>query len=373
MTPKNVSKDFPSSVFMIYRALSLRLLKRRSSIFTTVLSSIFAFCSRLHKLVFTFKRKVTAGIPVVSVGNIAVGGTGKTPIVVYLLEFFHSKGLQCAVLSRGYKGKLSSRSKSVLVNPSLHTAKEVGDEPLMLSQKIANGFVIIGKNRLLSVKKAEELGCDVAILDDGLQYLPLKKQANIVVVRGEDPLGGGKFFPKGLLRDRPNVLKSADLIAINGKNLKEASCSLESFKTVPKIYFRQVFDKLLIVHGCFPDKGASLLEGVGAGVFCGLGSPESFVRTVEESGVKVLARYILPDHAAITMKELRFLSAKTALRKGEILLCTEKDFVKMPDLSGEKNLLPIGVICSRAVVGGNQEVLNDLLNKICRLCERRKR
>ncbi|WP_213318651.1 tetraacyldisaccharide 4'-kinase [Chlamydiifrater volucris] len=361
---------------MIYRTLCLRLLqRRRPSVFFAILSSIFAFCSGLHRFVSIFRKKVAAGIPVVSVGNIAIGGTGKTPMVAYLAEFFYSQGLRCAVLSRGYKGKLSSRSKSVLVNPSLHTAQEVGDEPFMLSQKITNGFVIVGKNRLLSVKKAEELGCDVAILDDGLQYFPLEKQANIIVVRGEDPLGGGKFFPKGRLRDRPKALRSADLIAINGETSEESLRALEDFKNIPRIYFRQVFDKLLIVHGELQNKGNSndLLKNIGVSVFCGLGSPESFIRTVEECGAKILVKYVLPDHSPITKKELRFLSAKTALRKGEILLCTEKDFVKMPDLSGEKNLLPIGVVCSKANVDGNQKFLSDLLKKICRSCERRKK
>ncbi|MDN3507387.1 MAG: tetraacyldisaccharide 4'-kinase, partial [Simkaniaceae bacterium] len=145
-------------------------------------------------------------IPVISIGNIVAGGTGKTP----LIEFLGKEIESVSVVSRGYRSK--HEKGNAKVDPK-GSATEFGDEPLMLAQKFP---VYIGKNRFFSAKRAEKEGAKAILLDDGMQQTYLQADLQIGVVRGSDPFGRGHFLPRGYLRDAPDKLAKLDLVVING-------------------------------------------------------------------------------------------------------------------------------------------------------------
>jgi len=155
--------------------------------------------------------KTKLSLPVVSIGNIVAGGTGKTPFTHYLAERL-SKECEVAILSRGYK---RTGKKTVLVRPETDPS-ECGDEPYLLAQKLPHVKVIVDANRTVSGHLAGVLGAEVVLLDDGMQYRPLKKDFEIAVMHASDLFGTGFYLPRGLLRDSPKRLKSAHLIVLTG-------------------------------------------------------------------------------------------------------------------------------------------------------------
>lgn len=333
----------PSPFFMLYRRMVLSISLGQflgKGLVGKVLSKSFSLLVSFRHRYFRptpFRSRAT----VVSVGNIVLGGAGKTPVVLWLAEQLQSRGYSCAVLSRGYKSICSRKRKLTVVDIRKHSAAYVGDEPLLMAEKLPPRSIWVHKDRRVAAAQAEKQ-FDILLLDDGLQYRKLHKDMEIAVVNGQDPLGAGEFFPRGRLRDFPERLQKVDAIIVNG------NCSSEHQELLSGFPASQVLVKPTIASVEWIHKGESIanlgLCGLPVGVFCGLGFPQGFLQMLRDAGVKILGTYILPDHARITKKELYYFCQKMMLRQGQGILCTEKDSVKLCDLSCEKDLLPIGKV-----------------------------
>lgn len=362
-----MKKRFPSPFFILFRRLAVAISFGRIlgwGWLGRIISTTFAFIIGVrHKVFYSSPCRVSS--IVVSVGNIVLGGSGKTPTVLWLAKTLQARGYSCAILSRGYKSKYSRKGKLAIVDPSRHTVTDVGDEPLLFAKQLPTGTVFVHKDRRISAKQAEK-NFDILILDDGFQNRKLHKDMELVVVNGQDPLGGGEFFPRGRLRDSLKRLKEADFLIVNGSCSSEDQKQLNSWCRAPKIYVEPRISKVT-----WEPSGVSLptqdLRGLAVGVFCGLGFPQGFLDMLKNAGVKILGTYLLPDHVGITRKELHYFCAKMAMRQAQGILYTEKDGEKLGTGVYEPGMLPLGKVHMLLSFMDCEETTLSLLNQIDQL------
>jgi tetraacyldisaccharide 4'-kinase len=291
--------------------------KRPGRSLLTVLSYLYKSGVRLrnHSYDANWIERTKVPAIVISVGNIVAGGTGKTPFVKHLAEAlmpYH----KLAILSRGYKSQFES-SGQVHKLTGHERAEDCGDEPLWLAQQLPSVQVWVGKNRTESAAKAVADGAEIIILDDGMQYRKLHRDFEIVMLGGDEPLGKGRFLPRGFLRDRPERLKIADLIIVNhAKSPADVRAELHPLTEAPLIFAKMKLNQSL--------------TGRRVAIFCALGHPERFMQAVREAGAEVVATFFKPDHDTFLEDELIDFSRRS---KADLLVCTEKDFVKLPSLT----------------------------------------
>ncbi|MEZ4753976.1 MAG: tetraacyldisaccharide 4'-kinase [Bdellovibrionota bacterium] len=272
-------------------------------------------------------------LPVVSVGNISVGGTGKTPLVIYLCKKLLEQGKQPVVLSRGYKGSIQGPH---LVN-SENTYEEVGDEPLLIVNS-ASVPVVIAKKRVAGAKfiESENLG-DVIILDDGFQHRALKRDLDIVCIDASSEESVSKFFtdkliPAGRLREsRSSGFKRANALVL----------SLRKKTDDTPAYIELAKKKLPSNLPCFVSKISEAkvlkvndeLKPQKIAVFCGIANPEGFRSTLESLGFKIEDFRSFADHYSFNNQDLYELKELAEVLP---LVCTEKDLVRLPqELKGK--------------------------------------
>ncbi len=271
---------------------------------------------------------------VVSIGNIVAGGVGKTPLVHFLAEVL-SKDHQVAILSRGYKSKAENKQESFLVTPSME-ADQVGDEPLWLAQKLPHVRVWVGSDRVQSAEKAIKDGAEIILLDDGMQHLRLQRDFDVCVVSGDAPFSNGHFLPRGYLRDMPSRLHAASLVAVMGSK----PLNFE----VPQVVFKRSL--------------SAQLKGRKVALFCAIANPERFMSDVQTQGATITSSLIKSDHAPFFQKELEELAS---LSKAEVLVCTEKDFVK---LSPMQISIPIVALPMELSITCGEEVWKEFIHQI---------
>ena len=265
------------------------------------------------------------GVPVVCVGNASLGGAGKTPIVIYLLESFGRMGLDVAALTRGHGG---AEAGPVAVGPE-HSARDVGDEALLLG---AAGPTWVSRDRVLGAAKALEGGADVIVMDDGYQNPDLKKDLNLLVVDAEVGFGNGRVFPAGPLRERAEeALARADAVVLM---MPDAD-----FDPAPALV--AMFGDLPVVPAWLAAR--ERVPGGPLHAFAGIGRPEKFFATVERSGGTLVGATAFPDHHVFREDELAGL-ARDARAAGATLITTDKDYVRLP-AGFRKGVarLPVGV------------------------------
>lgn len=242
---------------------------------------------------FGFFKAEKVSCPVVSVGNLVAGGSGKTPFVHLLAKRLENRRI--AILSRPYGKNL--------------------DEPLLLQRRLKNARVYVGKDRVALAKRAAQEGAELIILDDGFQYRKLFRDLDLVMLSASDPYGKGHFLPWGFLRDSPNRLKKADAIFVTGEG--EAS-KLASIGLTVRV------DEILGSDGKIFKDG----QGMNAAIFSGIAKPHLFKKTVESFGAKVVKEWILADHEKPELKKLQEFAEKSHMAGAKAIFCTEKDIVK---------------------------------------------
>lgn len=257
------------------------------------------------------------GVPVVSVGNLTVGGSGKTPIARETLRLLRAADVDAHALSRGYGGKLEG---PVQVDPETHSAADVGDEPLMLA---LGAPAWIARDRVAGAHAAAEAGAQVVVLDDGHQNPALKKTLNLVVVDGETrdgewPFGDGSVFPSGPMREplKAGLARADAVVLLMPSDLAAPDPELlEAFGDLP------VFVARLQPAG--PPPAGPLLG------FAGIAKPWKVERSLKAAGA-VLADFApFPDHAPYRDEDLRFLQDRAEML-GATLVTTEKDWARLP-------------------------------------------
>lgn len=288
------------------------------------------------------------GCPVVSIGNLTVGGTGKTPVVEKLARDLSAKGRRVAILSRGYKsvkrrGSAARGTTARVVTEGgalLLDSKTAGDEPFMLAKNLRGVAVVVDKDRVECGRHAVgTLGSDLLILDDGLQYLKLHRRFDIVLIDREAPFGNEYLLPRGTLREPPGHLRRATHILITKCDGSDLSALHERIRehnrTAPIIECRHRPVELqdFSTGEIIPLKS---LEGMRAGALSAIASPESFEAGLRRLGVDLGLTQSFADHHRYSRREIdRFL--KRCVRRGlSCVLTTEKDAVRMPRLHNQE-------------------------------------
>lgn len=244
-------------------------------------------------------------VPVIVVGNINVGGTGKTPLVIWLSEWFKHKGFRPGIITRGYGGQSKHWPRRVNEDDS---AAEIGDEALLLSRR-TQCPVYAGPDRVATAKQLlSEQDCNLLISDDGLQHYRLGRTVEVAVIDGQRRFGNGLCLPTGPLREKPSRLDQVDLIVSNGA------------AAPGEIKMDVIAEQILPVGHDGPPASLSDWQGREVTAVAGLGNPERFFRMLELAGLKI-KRAPFPDHHNFRPDD--FISMA-----GETVLMTEKDAVK---------------------------------------------
>lgn len=291
-------------------------------------------------------KSFSLGVPTISVGNITVGGTGKTPIVAFLAAMLAEQGEKVCILTRGYGRKnptkrvLVSDGTSILANPI-----EAGDEPFELARKLLGKAVVVADaDRVASgIWARDKFGISAFLLDDAFQHQKVKRDLNIVAIDASNPFGNGKVLPFGILREPLSNLSRADLIIVTRTNLSPGISEIKSQISIhnpecPIVLSKNRVGSLVdladfsgIAHynetqGYKIDTDTKILA------FCALGNPENFFTQLRRENYQVVSTIKFPDHHFYEQSDIARIE-KTATDNGaEVLFTTEKDAVKICDL-----------------------------------------
>lgn len=314
---------------------------------------------------------------VVSVGNITVGGTGKTPLVEYLARYLTEQCYKTAILSRGYRGK---RVADVMIvsdgNHLLASATEAGDEAFMLAKYLPGVVVAVGSDRLQLGRMVEEkFEIDVHLLDDGFQHRGLARDLNLLLLDSSDPFGGGKMVPFGRLREPLVGMRRADAIIVTRSHLNADYGSITAAVQagcgdVPVIFVASILSALrdMKTGEAFP---ADHLQSGVAGAFCGIGNPQQyFVDLEEQAGVVLKWRRAFPDHHAYSPADLELIQREAHAAGCEALITTEKDAVRLGSIA--LGALPIYVAQSDIVTDDEIQFKSVVLRAVAAKARRKR-
>jgi len=272
--------------------------------------------------------------PVISVGNITMGGTGKTPMVEAIARILAESGdipLRCAVLSRGYRGSYKGEYHVVSDgNKVLSSPEEAGDEPYLLAMRNPDITVVVGKKRFIAGQFAEKkFKPDVFILDDGFQHISLARDVNILLINAEEPFGGG-VFPSGTRREPLSALERADAVVVTKTDKRELSVSemkiIKRHSKAPVFTCRYTISEITnITTG--ETKPCDFFIGKKVGAFAALAQPSSFFSMLKRHNIKPFRTLGLRDHGEYDKKNI--LRVSKALSGCDVWLTTEKDAVKI--------------------------------------------
>ncbi|MCX8011829.1 MAG: tetraacyldisaccharide 4'-kinase [Desulfobacterota bacterium] len=317
-------------VFSSERSIGKEILLSPLALFSFFYRGVVALRQNAYKSGLLYSEKVA--LPIVSIGNITVGGTGKTPTAIYLARILQEQGKKVGILARGYKGMASDKVNVVSDGQKLYLGpREAGDEPFLIAQKLPAVVVLTGKNRLRAAKVAQtNFGVDVAILDDGFQHLCLKRDLDIIIVDGENPWGNNYLLPRGSLREPPTGIKRADIILVNQKpgiDWMKVEIMIRKFNSTSPIFTLRYIPAELVSLNSQENLPLNYLQGKEINVLAGLARPARFISLLNEMGIKIKDVFLFPDHHFYYSGDL------ARIDKNISLVTTEKDGVKLKELN----------------------------------------
>lgn len=257
---------------------------------------------------------------VVSIGNITAGGTGKTPLTIFLANQLTDP---FAVIARGYKSNV--KSDVVLANES-SVFQEIGDELLIIKKRFPFSTVLASKDRKKAIEYVEKNNIPIVILDDAMQYRKIKKDLEIVVLNNKDPWGRGHFLPYGFLREPKKSLQRADLIVVNhvDKDIYSLKKEIRKYSKTNIVCFKHVMKSFKDIN-----KNKRELKSKKIAAFCAIANPECFFSSLKELGFEIVLSLKLLDHEPIDNKKLSVFVDKAKKQGANYIVCTEKDIVKI--------------------------------------------
>jgi tetraacyldisaccharide 4'-kinase len=361
----------------------------RASILRGVLYVLSLVFERMVQLrLYLYRKRIfrerALGCLVVSIGNLTVGGTGKTPVVEKFARALQSGGRRVAILSRGYKSvprkrhwldrlrqknmdppRVVSDGKALLLD-----SVTAGDEPYMLAHNLTDVIVLVDKDRVKSGRFAiDKWKVDTLLLDDGLQYLHLKHRLDIVLVDRQAPFGNEFLLPRGTLREPPHNLRRASYVFIT-KNSGESNDALRQrirrYNRTAEII--ECAHKPLYLQNVQTGERLSLerLRNTFIGSICGIAAPDSFEEALKQLGahLDLAKRYI--DHHYYTQAELKSFIARCIRRDLAMIVTTEKDAVRIPRLPDAEVKVPICFMRVEIEIVSGHESWEHCVNRICK-------
>ena len=337
----------------------------------TLLAYVYIAGLKLFLLPYKFgiRKQFRLPCPVVSIGNLTVGGTGKTPMTLRLCELLTARGLKVVVLNRGYKGDneygvaIVSDGKRILLTP-----EQAGDEATMLAGMLKGIPVIVGKDRRVSGTLAvKEFQPDLILLDDGMQFYQLHRDFEITLLLSEMPFDNGWPFPRGKMREPMTHLRRSSAVVLTQTDRVTpdsiAALKLRVNKLAPgKPIFEATFKPTELVPLAGNDqKELEWLRGRKIGAFCALGNPEGFQGQLTELGAEVVHWHAFPDHHNLTMGELQQFLEQAASVGAEAVIVTDKDGVKLPPVMRP---LPIYTLRARMILNDEEGFVNLMLKAV---------
>lgn len=368
------------------------ILERRSGKRAGLLRAVLFALSHLYLTIVRARARLYAehylrsgvpGCPVISVGNLTVGGTGKTPVVELLARQLTAGGRRVAILSRGYKSVPKPFLRRIMDkffkdrdvfaprvvsdgHALLLDSRTAGDEPFMLANNLRGVVVLVDRDRVKSAAYAVRAhGADALILDDGFQYLRLKHSINLVLVDAQSPFGNRHLLPRGTLREPPAHLRRATHILLTkceSADNPELVAEIRKHNRTAEIMactHRPVNLRNLVTGEILP---LEYLRGRRVGAICGIAVPESFHGALSRLGAKIETRKSYADHHRYSRREIEEFLRRCARRELDAALTTEKDAVRFPRLITPE--LP--VLCLRVEIQllGGHETWNNLVKRL---------
>lgn len=323
------------------------------------LTAVFAVLSGIRRLAYKLGvfKSYKVSVPIVVVGNIGIGGNGKTPLTLYLVEQLIAKGLNVGVVSRGYGSKAPHYPYQV---SEKSTAEQAGDEPLLIFQR-SGVPVVIGADRVKGCQQLIAQGCEIIIADDGLQHYRLNRDFEFIVVDGKRLFGNGFLLPAGPLRETKSRIAQADCVIVNGVsqwppqannvvcpiiNMQLAATEIINIKTGARVELKR-----FLAENLASDKEVNALAGIG--------DPKRFFATLKQYGFTLAMAKGFIDHQAFSADDLQPFSNDIPL------LMTEKDAVKCASFASENCwYLPVDATFSAE---NNKESITLVIDKIAAL------
>jgi len=296
-------------------------------------------------------RSHSAAVPVVSVGNLTLGGTGKTPMVEWLARWFRCRGLRVAILSRGY-GQIAG----------------LNDEGRVLEENLPDVPHLQDPDRVaLAQVAALELGTELIVLDDGFQHRRLARDLDVVLIDALEPFGLGYLFPRGLLREPVSSLRRASVVVLSRADLIDAAgraairTEIEG-QAGPRPWAEARHAPLDLVDGEGASSSLDLVEGKSVAAFCGIGNPEGFRRTLLPLCRDLLDLRVFPDHHFYSAADVRSLAQWATDLRADLVLTTQKDLVKLR--ASSLGPAPLRALRIGLEITAGGEIMDDVLARL---------
>jgi tetraacyldisaccharide 4'-kinase len=311
-----------------------------------------AIRSRNRAFDLGIKRVHKASVPVISVGNLTAGGTGKTPFVAWLANWFHDKEVRVSILSRGYRS----------------LSEDVNDEKMVLDQLCPEVPHVQNPNRVAAASSAcRNHDSQILILDDGFQHRRLARDLDLVLIDALNPWGYAAILPRGLLREPIESLRRADLVLITRADQCTARLKQEIIEQIQdicpeKACVEVAFPAESLVNAEGNSSPLSTLSGKSIAGFCGIGNPDSFHKSLSDAGFDVSSFRSFPDHHHYSLEDLEEIGQWAKLSGAEAILATQKDLVKIKRT--ELNGLPLWAVRIGTRILKGSEILESHLQSI---------
>jgi len=350
------------------------------------MSGAFRVAIKTRRFLYNVRilRDSTLGVQVIAIGNLTVGGTGKTPVVEKFARELRDEGRNVAILSRGYRSKptplhrrmlnklllrddttpprVVSDGKSLLLDSEM-----AGDEPYMLASNLKDVVVLVDKDRVKSGRYAiEKFGCDTLLLDDGFQYWRLKgRRQDIVLIDKQAPFGNERLLPRGTLREPPSHLARASYIFITKSDGDTEDLRKRITKLNPTAGIIECIHHPLYLEDVFTGQRIDLswLKGQKVASFCGIAQPESFEQSLVNLGAEVMYAKRFADHHRFTQQEVLNAINRSKKRQADTIITTQKDAVRFPKI--DRRDLPMYFMRVEIKILNGAKDFQDCVRKIC--------